>query len=284
MSVLNASATIGVMLDSLVRQPRSADWEVVLADNGSTDDTIAVAESYRARLPALTVVDASAMRGVPYARNRGVEAAAGDLIAFLDADDEVDAGYVAAMTEALARSELVAARLDFDRLNPAWARATRSGHQADGPLAWWLGEYHPFAYGGTLGVHRRLHERIGGFDDSILPAGEDMDYCWRLQAAGATLSFAPDALVHYRLRTSMKGIYRQARAYGECLPLLCRKHRQLGMPPVARPVRHGVVSWVRALRHVVLVGRRDRAARLAWDVGERVGILRGAIRQRVLLL
>ncbi len=283
-SALNEAATIGGMLDSLARQRSSVAWEVVLADNGSRDETVEIAGSYRSRLPDLRVVDASAVRGVSYARNRGVDAAAGELIAFLDADDEVAEGWVAAMTAALSRHELVAARLDFDRLNPAWARATRSGHQAHGTLDWWLGEYHPFAYGCTIGLHRRLHEEIGGFDESVVPAGEDMDYCWRLQAAGHTLSFAPDALVHYRLRSSLRGIFRQARAYGECLPLLYRKHRPLGMSPVAHPVRRGLHRWARALRHLVLVGRRDRAARLAWDVGERIGILRGAIRQRVLLL
>lgn len=282
--VLDSGRTIGKLLESLAGQRTDAPWEIVVADNGSTDDTLEVVDRYRERLPTVRVVDASGRRGTPHARNVGVEAAAGEQIAFLDSDDEVAAGFLTAMATALTRHELVAARLDLHRLNPAWVQATRAGHQVNAPLDWWLGVYRPFAYGGTIGVRRRLHVQIGGFDEAFVPAGEDMDYCWRLQSAGATLHFAADAVVHYRLRTSLRDVYRQARAYGECLPHLYRKHRPLGLPSPASPLRRGLVSWVRAWRHLPLAGRKARAARLAWDLGERVGIMRGAVRHRVLML
>jgi len=59
----NEARYIGTMLDSLARQSWHGSWEVVVADNGSTDSTLAVVESYRGRLQALRVVDASAQPG-----------------------------------------------------------------------------------------------------------------------------------------------------------------------------------------------------------------------------
>jgi glycosyltransferase involved in cell wall biosynthesis len=88
----NAADTIGVQLESLVRQRFDRPWEVVVVDNGSTDGTRAAVESFADRLPGLRIVDASERQGIGYARNRGVEAACGRLIAYCDADDAVSEG------------------------------------------------------------------------------------------------------------------------------------------------------------------------------------------------
>ena len=79
----NAARTIGGQLESLARQEWSEPWEVIVADNGSTDGSAAIAEQYRSRLPSLRVVDASARRGQAYARNVGAKAARGVALAFV---------------------------------------------------------------------------------------------------------------------------------------------------------------------------------------------------------
>ena len=89
-------------------------WEVVLADNGSTDASVAVAESFRDRLPSLVVVDASGKRGRSYARNEGAKAARGANLTFIDADDVVAPGWLAALGAALETYAFVAARHDFE--------------------------------------------------------------------------------------------------------------------------------------------------------------------------
>jgi glycosyltransferase involved in cell wall biosynthesis len=279
----NSAATIGTTLESLTAQQWDQPWEVVVADNGSTDETRDVVARYADQLPAVRVVDASGPCSPGHARNAGAQAARGELLVFVDSDDAVEHGFVAAMGNALAQNEAVIARLRFDKLNPAWARATRDYHQTTEPLSWWLASYLPFAYGGTIGIRRRLHEAIGGFDTELVPAGEDVDYCWRLGQAGVTLAFVPEAVVQYRLRTRLPDLYRQARGYGESWAYLYRKHRPRGLPSVDHRVRRSLVAWARSFRHAVLAFRRERAARLAWDVGWRVGTLRGWIKHGVLL-
>ena len=281
----NAAATIEDTLDGLAAQRWSEPWEVVVADNGSTDETIEIVTRHRSRFPSLRIVDASARVGVPAARNIGIEHARGELLLFADSDDIVAPGWLPALAAALEGADLAVARLDFERLNPAWARATRSGHQADEAAQWWFGgEYFGWGYGATLAVRKDWHERVGGLDESFGTAGDDMDYCWRLQEAGARLAFVPDAVVHYRLRTTFRGLLRQAVLYGESWPVLYKRHRPRGLPPARRPSPRVAAEWLWTVRHLALVHRKDRRARLVWEVGTRVGMIRGNIRARTLLL
>src|SRR6266545_10527 len=97
----NSAKTIAIQLEALANQTWSEPWEVIVADNGSTDSSVAIAESYKKRLPHLRIVDASDRRGAGHARNVGAAAAAGDLLAFCDADDEVAPGWLSAMGQAL---------------------------------------------------------------------------------------------------------------------------------------------------------------------------------------
>ena len=115
---LNAAGTIGAQLDALAVQQWDQPWEVIVADNGSTDRSLAIVERYRYKLPNLRVVDASARRGQPCALNTGAMAAKGDALAFCDADDEVAPGWLPAMGKALSKYDFVACRVDFKKLNP----------------------------------------------------------------------------------------------------------------------------------------------------------------------
>src|SRR5262245_29795227 len=129
---LNAEATLGAQLAALSRQSWPDGWEVIVADNGSTDRSREIVESYRGRLPRLNLVDASDRRGHAHARNLGAAAATGDALLFCDADDEVAPGWLAAMGRALAGHEFVACRYDQEKLNPPAVRRTHLNPQKDG--------------------------------------------------------------------------------------------------------------------------------------------------------
>ena len=91
---LNAADTIGEQLQALSIQSWNGQWEVIISDNGSTDDTLKVVGKYRESLPELRVVDSSDKPGAAHARNIGCGAATGDAFLFCDADDAVGNGPV----------------------------------------------------------------------------------------------------------------------------------------------------------------------------------------------
>lgn len=116
----NAGQTIAVQLEALAQQEWSQPWEIIIADNGSTDETIKIVQTYQQRLPNLKIVDASKKRGAAHARNVGARVAQSEALAFCDADDEVAPGWVAAMGEALSEYDLVGGRDEHWKLNEPW--------------------------------------------------------------------------------------------------------------------------------------------------------------------
>ncbi len=271
----NGAVTLGQQLEAVAGQAWPGPWEVIVADNGSTDGSREVAEGFRARLPALRVVDARGHQGPGGSRNAVALAAGGDALVFCDADDEVAPGWLEAMGRALTENRLVAARYDALKLNPAWVVAARGQHQHEGLNPYTYPPFLPHAGGGGLGVHRALHLEVGGFDES-LPALEDTDYCWRMQLAGVELRFVPDALVHIRFRPDLKGLFEQTARFGRYNVLLYERYRSRGMPRLSLAV--GLAKWAKLVltAPLALVPSRRAAwwGQLAWRWGRLMGCLR----------
>jgi GT2 family glycosyltransferase len=280
---LDGAETLPTQLEALARQRWAGEWELVIADNGSTDGTLELVERYRSRFPALRVVDASARRGMPHAINAGVRAATGDAVVFCNDDDVIADGWLAAMGEALTEHDLVAGRLEYDELNEPWVVELRGRPQTDELMRLEFGDL-PFAFTATIGVSRRLHEAIGGFDEELEPAGDDVDYSWRLQRAGGEFRFVPEAVTHYRLRTSLRTIFVQARRYGEGIVLVYKKHRGLGLPKRRHPWRRGLRAWLGVARSLLAARSRAGVALFIWNLGWRAGMLAGSVKHRVLFL
>jgi GT2 family glycosyltransferase len=279
-TALDAADTIGDQLDALAAQRWSEPWEVVVADNGSSDETVAVVESYVDRLPALRVVDASDRRGIAHGFNVGAAAARGEYLAFCGADDEVGSGWLAALGSALERHEVVGSPGEATKLNEPWVLESRDPTPRLERA--WFPPYLEHASTLGLGIRRELFERIGGFDESFHSL-EDADLCFRAQLAGAKLVLADDAVVHYRYRTQLGDIFRQAEAYAEGFAHLQRRYqpREIRFHDAWKwPLRH----WRPILRDLPRVRDRGGRARLAWLLGWQLGRVRGSIKYRVLAI
>jgi len=261
---------IDEQLAALVAQQCDTAWEVVVADNGSSDGTGASVRRWATRHPVVRLVDASARIGPAAARNIGVVGARGRLLAFCDADDVVQPGWLRACVRALDEADVAAGTFDFTSLNgggpssPVVA-ATRQ-------LA-----FLPAGLGANLCVRREAFDQVGGFAEDLL-VGEDIDLSWRLQLGGFRFAVAPDAVVAKRERAGAVQVGRAAWSYGRSGPVLYRRHRSAGM---GRDLRGAVTSWLWLV--AALPGLLDPAVRVRWmrTVGLRAGRLAGSLHQRV---
>jgi cellulose synthase/poly-beta-1,6-N-acetylglucosamine synthase-like glycosyltransferase len=283
----NGARTLRETLEGLVAQRWDRPWEIVLADNGSTDGSaalfLAVAEAHP-RTP-MRVVDAAAARGKPFALNAGIAGARAPAVAFCDADDVPGEGWLAAMGRALAAHAIVACRIDFDRLNSGWIRGTRGDQQQAGleALPFLPGLVH--AGGGTMGVQRRLVEEIGGFDPAFAYL-EDAEFSLRAQLAGHRIHFVPEAVMHVRARADLKPIFRQNFNWGRYEMKLVSRYRDRGVA-FAGGWRRYLGGWRRLLHYHLRPGLRPApetmlsAAWLRAGVGRHLGQLAGMLRYRV---
>lgn len=274
--VRNGAATIAEQLEALSTQECVVNWELLVINNGSTDNTRAVVESWCDKMPMLRIIEAPDGIGINYARNAGVAASKGDVILICDSDDVVHAGWIQAHVDALAQVDISGGPLDELSLNSdTIAAVNRSGHMMTSlPVA---GHYLPFAPGGNIGFHRRVWEGIGGFNEGWKRGSTETEFCWRAQLAGYTIGFAPGAVVAYRhsesIRQEIKRKYRSSRS----LPRLYKQFGHIGMP--RPPISVAAIDWlwllVKAPKALV-----DRKVRLKWiDVmAWRSGLVAGSVK------
>ncbi|HYQ76796.1 glycosyltransferase family A protein [Cellulomonas sp.] len=223
-AAFDAEATLGAQLDALAAQRVPFAWELVVADNGSTDGTAALARSYADRLP-VRVVDASATRGAGAARNVGVSVARAPLVAFCDADDVVGDGWLAAMRAALRTHAFVAGRFEGERLNGPRVLRSRTIPQTTGLQESTLLPGLHAAGAGNMGIRADVFRAVGGFDPGCLFL-EDTDLCWRVQLAGVPLTWAPEAVLHVRLRGTLRSTLQQGYHYGSGEHWLALRYRE----------------------------------------------------------
>lgn len=209
----NAADTLPTQLEALAGQRSPVPWEVIVCDNGSTDSSRSIAAGYASRLPRLTIADAADCRGAGAVRNHGVERARGAWVAFCDADDEVAPTWVESMARALSTCRVVAGAFEGSRLNDPRTLRYRDVPQAASLQRGDFGAWLPHAGAGNLGIHRDVFRALGGFDPHLRWL-EDADFCWRAQMSGEVLTFVPDAVVHVRLRSTLRSSIRQGWEYG----------------------------------------------------------------------
>ncbi|HYN08808.1 MAG TPA: glycosyltransferase [Vicinamibacterales bacterium] len=163
---------------------RPADIELVVADNGSTDESASVA-----REAGATVVPLPGIR-LGELRNRAVAAARGDVLAFVDADHEIGPDWVLSALSVLADESVAAVGAPCRPPSPAtWVQKIYDRlrrHPGAQEEVTWLGS-------GNMAVRRSAFERVGGFD-TTLETCEDVDLCRKLRANGYRL--IGDARLH----------------------------------------------------------------------------------------
>jgi glycosyltransferase involved in cell wall biosynthesis/exo-beta-1,3-glucanase (GH17 family) len=215
----NGSATLTRCLDSLTKL-RYPNYEIVLIDDGSTHDIGAIAMCF----PQVRFQRQDGA-GLSAARNRGAHLATGEILVYTDDDCFVDEDWLAQLATAFADPACVAAG-GPNVPPPPRNRTEAVVAAAPGAPAHVLlndvdAEHLP---GCNLAVRKQALLDIGGFDAVFTSAGDDVDICWRLRAAGGRLRFVPGAMVWHHRRFSIRGYLRQQRGYGNAEGLLMKTH------------------------------------------------------------
>jgi len=210
----NGAVHLPTCLDALRRQ-RYPHLEAIVADNASTDGSQALlVECY----PEVHLVQLAENRGFAGACNAGIRSAAGEVIALLNNDTEVDPGWVAALVDLLDRHPevgLVASKmLLFDRrdtLHTAGDFYRLDG--VPGNRGVWQrdeGQYDQEVFvfsacGGSAAYRRAMLDEIGLLDESFFFSCEDVDLAWRAQLVGWRCRYTPDAIVYHKLKATGGG-------------------------------------------------------------------------------
>lgn len=266
----NAAKYLGEQLESLTRQDYRGRFEVVVAENGSDDATAEVAAAFADRLD-LRVLDVPRPHGAGAARNAGVRATHGQLLAFADADDVTSPEWLTSIVRAAADFDLVGGAYDLSVLNSSTVQSWRTPRPLDHlPISHGFLAYAP---GGNLGVWRDVFDDVGGFDSGF---SQDVAFSWLAQAKGWRLGFADGAIVHYRWRSTLRGMALQRYRWGYseiAIESFFRAHGLHQRPPWKDVLEVG--KHVVTLPVVVFDPKRrgNRLGRLAYLLGRLHGRL-----------
>jgi len=206
----NAADTLDDNLQSLGRL-NYPDYDVILVNDGSRDRTGDIARKY----PNVRVIE-TPNQGLSAARNVGLAAATGDIVAYTDADTRVDPDWLTFLVQPFLNSDVVGSGgpnvVPPDDPPIAQCIARAPGGPTHVLLDDRIAEHVP---GCNMAFRRDALLAIGGFNPIYLRAGDDVDVCWRLQQRGWKIGFASSALVWHHHRASVKAYWRQQVGYGE---------------------------------------------------------------------
>lgn len=273
----NAEHTLRETLKGLAAQRCDFSFEVILADNGSTDGTRDIAQSCAHWFEHFLILTADTHRGAAHARNQGVLAANTSNVAFMDADDVPHTLWLQAICVALQNHSFVASRHDGFKLNSSGQLSCREVPQSEGLQEYTYPKFLPHSGGCGLAIKRHLFLQMNGFDEAWLEL-EDTEFCWRTQLAGFPLHFAADAVVHIRLRNEHKKSFSQAFRWGRNNVRLYKRFRSQ-MPTLSW--KQGVRWWLYFLGPRYMVSQlKDSSKRLRWlwQVSWRLGRVVGSVR------
>jgi GT2 family glycosyltransferase len=196
------------------------DFEVIVVCDGCTDDSAQIASQYE----VVRVIETPHL-GLAAARNAGMEAATGEIVAYIDDDAIADPDWLTHLAASFASGPFAAV----------------GGPNVLPPESSWIAECVANAPGGpthvlvsdrdaehvpgcNMAIRKGALERVGGFDPQFRAAGDDVDVCWRLLDTGERIGFSPGAVVLHHRRATVRSYLRQQRGYGQAEALLERKH------------------------------------------------------------
>lgn len=196
-------------LHSIVLQEYQGDFEVIVADNGSTDNTLDVVDKYRDDYPELIkVVIEDSLQSSYAARNKGLEVARGSIIAFIDADMSVEKDWLSRISDSLENNNAdylgcgVEIHSDDDSIFALY-------NKIEGfPVEEYINNRH-FAPTCCLIVRKSVFDHLGAFDPNLISSG-DYEFGNRVYNAGYKLDYDSKIVMKHPARTTFKQIIKKS--------------------------------------------------------------------------
>ncbi|WP_080730440.1 glycosyltransferase [Rhodococcoides fascians] len=265
-------------LRALATQDFSNEFQVVVADNSDCAELRKYLETCEVREGvSILYVDASQAKGAAHARNRGAEAATGELLAFCDADDVVHPDWLNSLARLATNYDVVGTAVETSTLNDERALSWTTG---PAPEQQGRTSFRPFAIGASMACRAEVYRALGGMDNQFA-ASQDVEFSWRAQLAGHSFCFDPQPKVSYRLRDRLRPLLRQSYRAGYGTTKLIGVYRPLGCPPLS--IRTVLLRWgVLILRNPLFPTSLTKLSRGHWlrALYIRVGELRAGIEHR----
>jgi GT2 family glycosyltransferase len=213
----NGASTIRDCCEGLLKLEYS-NYEAIVVDDGSTDRTADIASEYGFQ------VIRSKHAGLSNARNIGLQAATGEIVAYIDDDAYPDPHWLNYLVATFLSTQY--AGIGGPNLSPtndgSFAQCVDQspGNPTHVLLTDEEAEHLP---GCNMAFRKSALEAIGGFDPQFWVAGDDVDLCWRLRQEGYSLGFNPAAVVWHHRRNSLPAYWKQQVQYGKAEAMLERK-------------------------------------------------------------
>ncbi len=275
----NASEYICDQLRALDQQTYSEYFSVIVVDDGSSDNTLKLVRKWASAHPYVHVIASPRQRGAATARSIGCQESTSDYLLFCDADDIVDRNWVSKMVNGLALAHAVGGKLERRTLNSKAARSARPPETLTGLRQASDYGFIPYAPGGNFAIRRNVWNELGGFDRDFRKGVEDVEFSWRLQLAGYVIDYEPQAIVHYRYRSTPSELARQYFTYGYAHAQLYARFAKHGMPRSSTRNAFRQITWL--LMHIAdswgtEIEKSVYVKKLAIQLGRITGSLRHA--------
>jgi glycosyltransferase involved in cell wall biosynthesis len=249
----NAERTMRACLQSL-RKLDYPNYEVVVVDDGSRDRTAEIA----AEFPEFRLIR-QANKGLSIARNVGMHAALGELVAYTDSDCVVDPHWLAFLVRTM-----IEKRFDgcggpnYAPHEDGWVEGCVAASPGAPCHVLTANDRAEHLAGCNMIFRKVALLEIGAFDPQFTSAGDDVDICWRLLDAGFSLGFCPAAFVWHFRRNTVKAYYGQQRGYGRAEAALYLKYPE-------RFNALGQVKWCGTIPGLARTVPGGSATQVAWS-------------------
>lgn len=243
-------------LRSLSGQSLPADqFEVIVVDNNSGPPIPELVAEYARTSPHELRYVLEPSQGISYARNAGVLAAKGDIVAFLDDDEVADEKWLTAHLDVYEQVPEVSAIVGkalplWESEAPKWLTDWRLIQELN--MIYWGEDVHPLTFRETLGTgnssfRRKVFDEVGLFDPSRA-VGEDIDMQRRMEAADKLIYYTPHAVVYHHVkpeRARKRHFYRTAFVRGKQRASAAGRRRFESLPDEVKPQGNAAQRLVR---------------------------------------